>query len=354
MTNIFQPRFIATMLAMVLVPSALAADTVEGQVTKVDASMSVTITLPAGVAVAPGDPVQIIGNIPGVGPVAISTKWKVDSFSNGIATATPQSTPTGTPQKGYSAKIDTNAVAVVETDPQGQSAEGMSMYLAAQEMVRAGDLVNAANLYQQAAELGYVEAMTELGVIYSFGRGKPQNDASALKWQTRAADLGNVMAMLRLGLIHKAGWGVAVSNEIATSWFLRAAELGDTFAMLYVFDAYEDGRGVPKDFSKAVIWLKKSADHGNTLAQFFMGAAYIDGEDGIIPKDIGLAEKYLLSSANAGNQYAMQMLVELYQDEKNDPAAADHWSRAANDARPAAEYMMNPRCLGPDECYEER
>jgi TPR repeat protein len=351
----FHRQIAALFLAIAMVPTASVAEDVTGQVTeevtgqviKVDAASGVTIALPDGVAVQAGDPVRILGDIPGVGPVAISTLWVVDSFDNGIALASPEGPPTGIPQPGYSARIATN----VQMAPAGvmPSPEALSLYLAAQELVRDGETAQAADLYRQAADMGHPGAMTALGVMYSFGRGVTQDDLHALAWQERAARAGEVRAMVRLGLIHAVGMGTPTDFATAARWFTQAGDLGDPTAMLFMFLLYEDGKGVPKDFALSLDWLKRAADNGNVLAQYYLGEAYMDGEDGILPKDPSKGERYLLMAAKAGQSDAMDELSDYY--EQRNPEQSRRWSEAAQQAGDTRDYLQDPRCLAPDECY---
>jgi len=347
MIQVFQRHIAAALLAIVTAPTALLAEEVTGQVVKVNAASGVTITLPDGVAVEAGDSVRIMGKIPGLGPVAITTPWTVDSFDNGIVIASPDSPPTGIPQPGYSARIKTNVQA--ENTAAIPSPESLSMYLAAEDLVRSGELVQAADLYRQAADMGHPGAMTALGVMYSFGRGVQQDDTRALALQKRAAKAGDRQAMLRLGLIYAVGFGAPADSKTAAGWLRQAAESGDPTGMLFMFFLYEDGNGVPKDFALSLQWLKKAADNGHVLAQYYLGEAYMDGEDDILPKDPSEGERYLLMAAEAGNSDAMEELSDYY--EQRNPDQARRWSEAARNAGRVPDYLQDPRCLGPDECY---
>ncbi len=52
---------------------------------------------------------------------------------------------------------------------------------------------------EQAAEQGDAKAQFNLGVMYSDGRGVPQNDAEAVKWFRLAAEQGDASAQYNLG-----------------------------------------------------------------------------------------------------------------------------------------------------------
>ena len=52
------------------------------------------------------------------------------------------------------------------------------------------DDAEAVKWYRLAAEQGYAEAQSNLGVMYNNGRGVPQDDAEAVKWYRLAAEQG--------------------------------------------------------------------------------------------------------------------------------------------------------------------
>ena len=58
--------------------------------------------------------------------------------------------------------------------------------------------------YRLAADQGDASAQYNLGVMYHFGKGVPQNYAEAAKWYRLAADQGNANAQHSLGLMSRA------------------------------------------------------------------------------------------------------------------------------------------------------
>ncbi|MBR9651289.1 tetratricopeptide repeat protein [Thalassovita aquimarina] len=340
------------------------ADQVEGRVSKVSAGASVSITVPDGTVVAPGDPVTILADIPGLGLTAIATPWTVDSFANGVAVATPQSPPTGAPQVGYTARIETDAVAgsAVVADPApdpetggaqpGENQDVTSIYLRARQLSlsdNSADHGRAAILYRQAADMQHGGAMTALGALYGFGRGMDRDDRVALDWHRRAAKLGDAEAMLRLGLIYLTGRGVAVDERQAAARFRLAAAGGNAQAMYILALLHEDGIGVEASMTEMVRWLEQATRAGHLEAMYILGEIYEDGEDGIIAADIGKAERYRLAAANAGHVGAMEQLADFYLG--RDAGAAERWSSAARNTAPRPDYLSDPRCLSWWECY---
>ena len=71
---------------------------------------------------------------------------------------------------------------------------------------------------RKAAENGDADAMYELGYMYHFGKGVPQNHHKADSWYRKAA-----------------------------GWYRKAAEKGDAHAMYKLGGMYVSGRGVSQD-----------------------------------------------------------------------------------------------------------
>jgi len=109
--------------------------------------------------------------------------------------------------------------------------------------------------YRLAAEQGDARAQFNLGVMYAFGEGVPENDAEAVKWYRLAAEQGNAGAQSRLGLM------------------------------------YDDGEGVPENDAEAVKWYRLAAEQGNASAQFNLGVMYATGE-GVLRSGAAAADLY--------------------------------------------------------------
>lgn len=346
------------------------ADIVEGTVAAVTSDWQLQIALPDGLRVAEGDSVQVLAEIPGLGPVPISTQWKVTNAKAGTATAIPVEAPSGTPQIGYIARIDTQAAPTIVAEPTPLenapevdqpaiiienaqvSPAALNLYLAAQDLAHSStpsDLAGAADLYRQAADMGHTGAMTTLGALYSFGRGVGRDDATALAWHDQAARLGNAVAMFRLGMIHLTGWGVQTDMYKGAEHMRAAADKGDARAMYVLAFLYEDGDGVPASMTEMVKWLEEAARHGNTEAMFTLGHIYLEGEDGVIPKDVYKTEDNWLAAAEAGHVRAMEDLSEFYEGEAT--VASKVWADAARAAPQPPKYTQDPRCLSYWECY---
>jgi len=108
--------------------------------------------------------------------------------------------------------------------------------------------------YVKAAEKGSIQAMLDLGDLYSAGSGVPKNPAEAANWYRKAAELGNTYAQYNLGRIFEDGAGVGQNYTESAKWYGRAAEQGHAEAQNCLAGLYEEGLGVIQDFVLAHMW----------------------------------------------------------------------------------------------------
>ena len=103
------------------------------------------------------------------------------------------------------------AVAPVQAAPLGEGA------------YRSGDYLRAVTRIGPAAERGNARAQAQLGFMYQYGRGVPQNYGLAIYWYRRAAEQGNAVGQHLLGLMYDKGMGVATDHVAAHIWLNIAA-----------------------------------------------------------------------------------------------------------------------------------
>jgi localization factor PodJL len=72
------------------------------------------------------------------------------------------------------------------------------------------------------ARAGDPIAQFEVGVMYGYGRGVPQDDAEAVRWFRPAAEYGVPEAQFNLGVAYANGWGVPQDDVLAYMWFRLA------------------------------------------------------------------------------------------------------------------------------------
>lgn len=116
------------------------------------------------------------------------------------------------------------------------------------------------------AQAGDPNAQNELGLMYSEGRGLPQNYPEAKDWFKKAADQGHAAAQVNLGTLYSLGRGAPYSDHMALFWFERAAEQRNALAFAKLGMMYERGRVVPRSLIEAHMWYNLSVAYGEKRA----------------------------------------------------------------------------------------
>src|SRR5437899_2478129 len=89
-----------------------------------------------------------------------------------------------------------------------------------------GDYATALRELKPLAEKGMAPAQFNLGVMYNFGEGVPQDDKEALRWYRLAAEQGHHLAQFILGSRYAAGDGVRQDYVQSYMWLSLAAAQG--------------------------------------------------------------------------------------------------------------------------------
>lgn len=177
-----------------------------------------------------------------------------------------------------------------------------------------GNLLQAAEIYQECANRRSAIAAYKLGEMYERGQGVKKNDNIALSWYGIAAKLGNADAQYWLGGMYYYGQGAAVQNyELAARWFGAAAKQGQRDAQFALGKMYEKGKGVTQiDESVAAQLYYKAATQGHKDAQFALGQMYEQGRG--VEKDKSKAVRLYRSAASLGCEEARRRLAEMKQE----------------------------------------
>jgi TPR repeat protein len=133
-----------------------------------------------------------------------------------------------------------------------------------------GNFDKAYELYLLEAEKGDAIAQTNLGTLYSLGKGAPQDDVQAVRWFRKAAEQGEVIAQSILGVYYARGQGVAKDDKEAAKWFTLAAEQGDSLSQLSLGIMYDVGRGVAQNQIIAWAWYVLAMENGEEDARNFI------------------------------------------------------------------------------------
>src|SRR3989344_1324572 len=151
---------------------------------------------------------------------------------------------------------------------------------------------------QKQADSGNADTQFDLGVMYRYGKGVPEDTAKAVEWWQKAAAQGNADAQVNLGGMYYKGEGAPKDAAKAVEWWQKAAALGHAGAQYILGGMYHDGEGVPKNAAKAVEWWQKAAALGHADAQHSLGFKYYLGDG--VPKDSVLAYAWANLAAARG------------------------------------------------------
>lgn len=179
---------------------------------------------------------------------------------------------------------------------------GDELFLKASKYYARDEFEAAFEYFQEAAELGNVDAQYELASCFYFGRGTDENEESAVVWYRKAAESGHIKAQFQLAQCYFRGRGVEKDEGIAVIWYGRAAEQGHAEAQCMLGVFYNHGTGVPKSESTAVIWYRKAAEQGYARAQRYLGVCYQHGTG--VPKNETEAVTWHQKAADQGDPVA--------------------------------------------------
>jgi serine/threonine protein kinase len=149
-----------------------------------------------------------------------------------------------------------------------KSARARQIYAEAVKYRNAKQQVKAIDLFRQAANLGEIRAMVELGeTLMNDSDGAAADYPEALRWLRKAAEAGNSAGMVDLGGMYLLGNGVEEDFETAARWFEKGAAAGNPAAMYDLGAMYENGQGIVEDHDRAKQLFSKAAGLGNAEAK---------------------------------------------------------------------------------------
>ncbi len=118
----------------------------------------------------------------------------------------------------------------------------------------------------KAAEQGDLNAQHWLGLIFSKGKGIPQDYGQAVKWRRLAAEQGDAVGQFNLGRMYEQGLGVQQDYKAAFGWYEKAVAQGNADAQYSMGSLYRKGKGVEQDTILAYTWYSLAVDQGLLLA----------------------------------------------------------------------------------------
>ena len=125
-----------------------------------------------------------------------------------------------------------------------------------------GDFATAFKEWTPLAEQGLAKAQFNLGVMYEYGDGVPQDYKEAVRLYRLAAEQGYARAQFNLGVMYEYGHAVPQDYTKAVRLYRLAAEQGFADAQYNLGTFYGNGTGVVQDFVYAHMWLNIAASNG--------------------------------------------------------------------------------------------
>lgn len=184
------------------------------------------------------------------------------------------------------------------------------------------DYEQALYWYRLAGNQGYGPADCQIGTMYEYGIGVPQDYKQAEEWFIKGgpygdaqwhlltmyehmANEGDIEAQYKLGLQYRYGGSVdqwdpsfGIDYKQALSLFRKLAEQGHADAQFELAQMYNDGVGVTQNDVLAIYWYRKAAEQGVASAQFRLGIKYKLGQG--FQQDETLAQEWFEKAYSNG------------------------------------------------------
>lgn len=122
----------------------------------------------------------------------------------------------------------------------------------------AGSYAGAMQAWLPLARSGDPAAQRNLGHLYRYGLGVPQDFEAAAAWYGRAAEAGLARAQANLAMMHLRGQGMPPDSSEAARWFTAAALQNHAVAQYNLGLLYLRGDGVKRNEAIALGWFYKA------------------------------------------------------------------------------------------------
>jgi TPR repeat protein len=142
----------------------------------------------------------------------------------------------------------------------------------------AKDYDEAVEIWESLAEQGDVASLLKMATFHRSGFYAKKDEivkrdpSIAIKLFQQAVDLGSMEAQLQLGFIYMSGQkGIEPDQEKARELYLKAAKQGYAKAQYYYGLTYFKGEGIPTDYVQAHAWIHLATDNGYKPAERYKG-----------------------------------------------------------------------------------
>lgn len=212
----------------------------------------------------------------------------------------------------------------------------------------AKDSIEAFKHFRKAANLGQEKALHNLASCYLYGIGTTRNDSLALHYYTMSAENGNAISQATLGHIYMKGTIVARDSIKGREWFEKAIEKNEPtslYALANIMEQEDSIAGYSKRQlrkSKTIEYLIKAAEMKHPMAQYKLACCYENGK--YVKKSKKKAFRWYMDAANQGHPQAMERVGYCYEKgrgvKKNEPKAAYWYELAEQNGQEFARKRM--------------
>ena len=176
------------------------------------------------------------------------------------------------------------------------------------------DVKQSAYWYGKAAASGnknraVVDSMYSMAIFFNGYKGHPKDFKKMFYWFSQAAHMGDVASMNQLGILYYDGNGIEKSYSNAFIWFSNAAKRNHPVSQSFLGDLYRFGRSVKQDYAEAFRWYEKSASSNYPHALYMLAAFYGQGLG--VKKDREKANTYYKKAAAVGHPEAKKYLASI-------------------------------------------
>jgi TPR repeat protein len=176
--------------------------------------------------------------------------------------------------------------------------------------LEAGDVQEAAQLFQTAYDAGDAEGAFYLGRLFELGLGTDKDMRRATSLYALAAEEESVLAQNRLGLMYLDGEFVLQDFARAAELICAAAESGDANGQFNCGLLYAEGKGVTQDDTEALRLWEAASTANHIAATNYLAAAYKNGTGTSV--DLQRAGELFGRTAMAGNPLGLYELARAY------------------------------------------
>jgi uncharacterized protein (TIGR02145 family) len=127
---------------------------------------------------------------------------------------------------------------------------------------------------EEEAKSGDPQALFELALCYSMGKGVDKNVQKTRELTRKSAEKGFSNAQVLMGHLAKDN----KDYQEAFRWYKKAAEQGDANGQYELAYCYLNGKGIKQNDKKFLEWLNKSAKNGYSGAQLVVGEIFFTDE----------------------------------------------------------------------------